>query len=261
MNQQSSTTQIDYSVESILATINLEDFGFIGNFGRSLHSESANSALEISSGIPSILLADKLQYIVARLREVNPAAIQSNPNYWQKLTGTHLAKTVKFEVINQTVGQLIANASETANEVIRLANAMQLGLQEHERDVQYLRAHIEAAEYYLRTNPHFSRRSGLEIESVGERFLRRIQNLKALLTSKEMDSVQIKMTINEAIDIVDRYCQVRDIMVPMWLDHVNKLRHSMSNDPALLAAATKAHTELVNGLINILKSKNYTIGA
>lgn len=261
MNSHIATIQKAPNVEEIMSFIKLDDFNFIGNYGRLLNSDAVNQALDISMTSPSTILAEKLQAIVEKLNMADPSILQVTPTYWQKLTGSHLAKIVRFEAINKTADQLISEASDVANKVTQLANSMRKAFHDHEHEMAFLKVHIEAGERFLTENPSTMEKSALDIESPGERFRKRIQNLKALLASKEMHSVQIRLVIAQAIDIVDRFCQVRDVLVPVWLHHVQKLKYGVNNNPELINSALKAQDALVKGLTGVLNSKNQAIGA
>lgn len=261
MSNPSTNALKNPTVDEIISSVNLNDFNFVGNYGRLLNSDAVNQALDISMTSPSTVLAEKLQAIVEKLNVANPSVLQETPTYWQKVTGSHLAKVVRFEAINKTADQLISEASELAEKVAQLANSMRKAFHEHEHEMAFLRVHIEAGERYLAEHPATMEKSVLDIESPGERFRKRIQNLKALLASKEMHSVQIKLVIAQAIDIVERFCQVRDVLVPVWLHYVQKLKYGVNNNPELIDSAHRAQEALVKGLSDVLNSKNQAIGA
>lgn len=201
------------------------------------------------------VLAAKIGEIVTTLADADPQKIARKPNWLERITGGALEKRVRYQTARKSLDSALEDAEGKAQRVRDTLAALDTMLIEHSAQAEQLRAYIKAGRDYLDENPEAGEvaAGALEFDRPRERFARKLANLATLLASHEMSVTQMKLTRAQAVDMLDRFNETVSVLVPVWRQHTLALITTNNMSPAMVAAATKAHRELMRNLSKSLE--------
>lgn len=253
MNFDQLSANFETIKQEAFDSINLSNASMVASFGAIPEDKSVDELLDIAQVSPVTLLAKRLEDIARLLYNADPNVLKVQPSILSRFTGAHLAKVVRFESANKSVEELLADAERVAKSAVELTQGLKQTLQSHLSELCWIKAHHAAGVEFLDANPSVGLpQSALDFGNPRDRFEKRLQNLATLAHSKEMHTVQINLVISNAEQIVDRFYQVRDMLVPIWKQRVQTLKHGINNSADVINSANDAHAELINGLAEII---------
>jgi uncharacterized protein YaaN involved in tellurite resistance len=204
-------------------------------------------------------LAGQINLIIQFMKAADPKRIAIKSSWFARFTGANLERRVRFEVAKVSLDELIEQAGVTSKTVSEAITAMDSLINQNREQTEELRTYIEAGKQYLQANPQdqaSQQAEHLSFENPHERFARRLSNLSALLASHEMSVIQLRLVRAQAIDLLDRFVETTTVLIPVWQQHKVALSSATTLDPAMVAAATKAHDALQLSLANSVASFN-----
>lgn len=237
-------------------TFDLNSTEFISEFGRSDIDdkviERATSYLEAS---PVGLLADSMAEILRALQGADPRRIAKKSGFFARFTGADLhaiaAVTSSQEMLESKVEQadpVATQLEEFLSNVDGVLNVMQLG-------TKGLIEQLEAGRTFLRENPSAGVPQGpQQFDNPRERFSRRLANMATLVASHEMTWHQLRLARAQAVDMLDRYREVREVLLPVWRQHQLALANQKLLDPASSVKAIQAHEAMQTAVAASLKN-------
>ena len=251
-DNQISVEQIKKEVLPVLFrnTSTLAGYGAVESNSEALHSFS-----NLMEGGAVGSLASKIGEIVAKLSDADPQRIAEQPTWLDKLLGRQVEKQVRYQVARKALDELIADAEEVAQRVRDTIKALDGLLSTHANEAQRLNTYIKAGREFLDENPTagVAAAGDLEFDKPRERFARKLANLATLLSSHEMSVTQMKLTRAQAVDMLDRFSETSNVLVPVWRQHTLALITTKNMNPAMVAEATKAHHALMRSLSKSLE--------
>lgn len=236
--------------EVILPTL-FSDANAISRYGESEISSNAMdrySSLMEKSAVSA--LSGSISQIVNALAEADPRTIARKPSWFSRFSGTHLEKKVRYQKARMNVESLIGEGKSFMEHVYEMLHALEDLMVIHHQEIERLKVYIDAGREYLREVPEEPKADNLNIvfDKPRERFARKIANLATLLASHEMSVTQMKITRAQCIDILDRFNETVNVLVPVWRQHTLSLITTTNMDPDMVSKATQAHQALMKSL-------------
>lgn len=261
MNTETTNDDFESIKREAHNKINLSDSSMIASYGSIPDDKGTNELLDLAQASPVTVLAKCLEDIAKMLSGANPNVLKETPGLLSSFTGAHLAKVVRFESANKSVEVLLMDAERVSKNAKELTVGLKRSLETHLQELAWIKAHHAAGREYIEGNPSAgSTQSLLDIGNPRERFEKRLQNLATLIHSKEMHTLQINLVISNAEQIVDRFHQVKDLLVPIWKQRVQTLKYGVNNSVDVINSANRAHADLVDGLAQIINLKTTAVG-
>jgi Toxic anion resistance protein (TelA). len=239
------------SLREVILPSLLTDANAISRYGDSAISSTAMdrySSLMEKSAVTA--LSESISRIVSALGEADPRTIARKPSWLARFTGTHLEKRVRYQNARANVEALITEGKGFMEHVYELLHALEDLMQIHVQEVERLKIYIDAGREFIRSAPEQPQSEDLDVvfDKPLERFSRKVANLATLLASHEMSVMQMKITRAQCIDILDRFNETVNVLVPVWRQHTLTLMTTKSMDPAMVSKATQAHQALMRSL-------------
>jgi plasmid stabilization system protein ParE len=224
-------------------------------------SETIAKTTSLMEQSPVSQLAGRIKQIISYLSDADPQAIQVKATWWGKLTGSALENRLRFEVARESLEETLADASKWSDKTEKAIELIDRLLSQNEAETAALKLHIEAGKTYLQENPESGKpvEGAMSFENPRDRFIRRLQNLSALLASHEMSVLQLRLVRGQALDLLDRFVETTTVLVPVWRQHSLAIASSTNLDPKMVAAATAAHNALQKSLASSLISLDKTL--
>lgn len=245
------------AIDQIVDSIDFDRDGFIGQFGKPKDAASALGELsDLLESSPSAKLAAALKGVVDLLSRADPAKVPRKPNWLSRFTGAGLEQKLDYEEARQGVEVMLTKADGLADEARALVARVGAEVATQVDVAGDLDRHIKAGQAYLAANPTAGvpAPGAMTFEaSPRERFSRRLTNLAALLASHEMGTLQLKLARAQLSDLIERYDEVRQVLVPAWRQHALAVANRANLDAPALAAANQAHAALSASLAKCLE--------
>ncbi|EBM5962830.1 TPA: toxic anion resistance protein [Salmonella enterica subsp. enterica serovar 16:l,v:-] len=239
------------SLREIVLPALMTDANAIGQYGDSAISSDAMdrySHLMEKSAVSA--LSESISRIVNALADADPRSIAKKPSWFAKFSGSHLEKRARYQKARMNVEGLIGEGKGYMAHVYETLHALEDLMDIHVRESERLKIYIEAGRDFLRQLPDEPKPDELNVvfDKPRERFARKIANLATLLASHEMSVMQMKITRAQCIDILDRFNETVNVLVPVWRQHTLSLITTNNMDPAMVSKATQAHQALMKSL-------------
>jgi len=229
----------------------LRDAEAISHYGDSAISSGAMdrySTLMESAAVTG--LSDTISSIVAALTQADPRTIARNPSWYDRFTGKHIEKRVRYQNARDEVEALLVVGNthlDRVNETLKVLDELQ---DIYRDEIARLQVFIQAGRDFLASK---AGQDEQDIDALGfdrprERFARKLTNLATLLASNEMAAMQMKMTRAQCIDLVDRFIETTRVLVPVWRQHTLSLITIKNIAPDDIAKASQAHQALLSSL-------------
>jgi len=200
-------------------------------------------------------LAVKIGEVVAKLTDADPQKIAHKPTWYERLLGHSIERQVRYQVARKALDDLLSEAEGVAQRVRDTLRSLDGLLVSYEDEARRLRASIQAGREFLDENPGagVAADGELAFDRPRERFARKLANLATLLSSHEMSVTQMKLTRAQAVDMLDRFGETANVLVPVWRQHTLALITTKHMSPAMVSEATKAHHALMRSLSKSLE--------
>ena len=148
----------------------------------------------------------------------------------------------------------IAHADPVAAELEQFLANVDDVLDAFQKGTLELSAQLEAGRAYLRDNPDAGKPQGTQqFDNPRERFSRRLTNMATLVASHEMTEHQLRLSKAQALDMLDRYREIRDVLLPVWRQHQLAIANQKLLDPVSSSKAIRAHEAMQLAVAETLK--------
>lgn len=227
----------------------------INDYGQLAPTQPQGTDMEalLESG-PVRALATSIADIIGRLRAADPRVASRRPTRLEKLTGANTERVVKYHVARSTLDAEIEKARIRAVAARIAIRQMDASVDLIEDEIAQLDQSIEAAKDYLRAHPNAGRGEvGALHDSPRERLERRITNLGVLRLSHVQVKAQMALAKGNAVDLLDRFGESVDVLVPVWRQNAIGIVNGRDLDPEQIASATGAHDNLLRELSKLQK--------
>ena len=228
----------------------------LGEYGK---TETQGSTLDeysslVESGSVSAL-AGKIGEIIENLAAADPQKLAKKPTRVEIFFGAAVERQVRYQVARKGIDTLLEEAESIAQRVRDTLSALNALMLTHEDERNRLIAHIQAGQEFLDENPDVGAAvdGDISFDRPRERFARKLANLSTLLSSHEMSITQMKLTRAQAVDMLDRFNETANVLVPVWRQHALTLITTKNMHPDMIADATRAHKALMLSLSKSLE--------
>lgn len=140
--------------------------------------------------------------------------------WWRKFTGEELEREVSFGYTCRQIESLAAMGVKVSSHLSQLHTSLE---QEHcvlGLDQQLLETDVQAGNILLSTAPAaLAFAQALDEESI-QRFARKLTNVEAVLTALQLTRSQYLVAAQHAKEMVDRFDEIRTLLVPLWYQRV-----------------------------------------
>jgi len=226
----------------------------IGRYGPAdLASASAEPAWQDGS---ANALAQALAELVSRLSEHDPNALLQRAGWWERFTGADIEERLRRRIAMGSNGDVLARIEREAIAVRASVDRLDAQLLEHDVQGVRLQVYIDAGVQFLQELP-----AAVDIDDGApvldrpvERLQRRVANLTALLASHSMSRMQVQLARSHAIDLLDRYSETVQILLPIWRQTIQALHNSDNASPQMIASAAQAQDQLKQALQQLLRT-------
>lgn len=171
-------------------------------------------------------------------------------NFIQKWLGIDLeqqAGSVRYlKDLNALVKEADRLSQKVATELYQSQKNMQI-LHELRVDMAH---NVVAAEQFLEELPQFAPIH--QIESIEHRLHKKINTLMTSQSATDLAMLQIQLSQNIALTILDRFNEAKNVLIPAWQQHV--LQVQQARTPLELQKLNEARDRLVRTLDSAIKS-------
>jgi hypothetical protein len=226
----------------------------IGRYGPAdLASASAEPAWQDGS---ANALAQALAELVSRLSEHDPNALLQRAGWWERFTGADIEERLRRRIAMGSNGDVLARIEREAIAVRASVDRLDAQLLEHDVQGVRLQVYIDAGVQFLQELPAAvdSDDGAPVLDRPVERLQRRVANLTALLASHSMSRMQVQLARSHAIDLLDRYSETVQILLPIWRQTIQALHNSDNASPQMIASAAQAQDQLKQALQQLLRT-------
>jgi len=223
----------------------------IGEYGALADTSAKIDQLsDLMEGGSVSALAAKISEILTKMSDASPEQVARKATWVEKVLGGAVEKQVRYQLARTALEDLLAEASDQAQEVSSTVAAISKLIISHADDAKALKLYIQAGQEFLVENPTVGMPADgdFEFDRPRERLARKLTNLATLLTSHEMSITQMKLSRAHALDMLDRFRETVTLLVPVWRQHSLNLITTKYMSPAMVEAASKAHKALVASL-------------
>lgn len=259
-----TTADFVYRIKRELIPRLFEQPSLISSYGT--NSEQSNSLNEFSQLMEQGSvgkLSMEIESIIHMLGHADPQKIARPTAGFGKwlddLMGKSIENKVLYEQARNSLDAMINNAQVIAKSVEQMLISIEHLIAQHRTEVDQLSKYIQAGREFLAEHPQATpdEVGVTQFDRPYERFARKLTNLATLEASHKMSLMQLKLTQAQAIDMLDRFTETTQVLIPVWRQHTLGLITHSSMSPEMMAQANAAHEALMKSLTNSLtESKN-----
>lgn len=200
-------------------------------------------------------LAQALGELVARLPEHDPRALLQAGTWWQRFTGADIEARLRRRIAMGSNTALMGQIEQQAVAVRANAEHLQACLKEHDVVAAQLQVYIDAGLQFLQEMPTDAADDSdpLRLDRPVERLRRRVANLTALQGSHAMSRMQLQLARRNAIELLDRYSETVEILLPIWRQTILALHNADEASAQMVARAAQAQDQLMQALRQLLQ--------
>ncbi|HEY0820318.1 MAG TPA: protein KlaA [Rhizobacter sp.] len=226
------------------------DTARIGSYGGEDGGAAVLSALSAKlENSPVSLLHQQISAVIDGLNGAHPQKILRKPTWFSQLMGREIEANVRYQVSRLELEQRVKAAQQTAEAVRTLIGEIEATIAANAGQIAELRTCVQAGREYLAEHPQAGMPTeALAFDNPRERFARRVTNLAMLLQSTEAEVVQLGIARANAIGMLDRFSDTCTVLLPVWRSNIIGLLNHADLSSDKIAAATKAHDDLLNSL-------------
>lgn len=228
----------------------------LGEYGAGEASSEAMNEYSnlLESGAVGVL-AGMISEIVGKLGDADPKRVAQKPTWLDRLLGREVERQVRYQVARKALDELLKETQGVAQRVRDTLSKLDGLLLSHVAEVERLRIYAQAGREFLDENPQagLMMAGSFEFDRPRERFARKLANLATLLSSHEMSITQMRLTRAQAVDMLDRFSETVNVLVPVWRQHTLTLITTRNMNQAMAAEAIQAHHALMRSLSKSLE--------
>lgn len=172
------------------------------------------------------------------------------------LTGSDLLSDVEHHTSNRGLPGALRRAGTQADALRTFIETAATSHEELRSSIAQLEAYLDAGETYLRENPAAGSSDGHGIATLSsrDRFIRKLANLRALHTSHLLSIEQLKLAVAQATDMLDRYDELVDVLLPIYRQHQMAQANKKFLAPHAVALAVQTHEHIQATVSQSLKA-------
>lgn len=240
--------------------INLDDPSFVGRYGSEVVSaQDSNKVIAALESSPITALAHSMQAVlfVTRRSSLERKRGQLVRRLFSAITGNlDRLEDEAIEVVGR--GTLDRHMNDAANAAARIQDFVDMAgsmVGDLQRQAAHLDVLVDVARKYMEANPMAGRGTQHEFQTVShrDRFERRVAHLAALQVSHQMSIAQLRLAVGQATDMLDRFQELRDVLVPVYRQHQLATANRNFLSPEVSALAVKAHEAIQKSIDVSLK--------
>ena len=229
----------------------------IGEYGKFQADKARDGVIDRLLGVsPSTGLSESIRSVVLCLVDADPKTVSHKPGFWSKFTGSADAGRVRFEVAKGSIETLLANATKEADRVRTIVASIDGLIQQLLEETVFIELHVQAAHQFMASGGRGEdatrqAANGYELETVKERFYRRVLSLQALNLSFSQTIEQLRLLKHQLIDVLDRFDETSQVLLPLWRQSMLALGLQQHATGEQLHRAIHAHETLRKSLASI----------
>ena len=185
----------------------------ISEFGRMPATPSLAWAQE---KLPVEKLSEQIQRLLGLLAQAHPYLTTRKHSLLSRVTGSALVKRLDHHLAVQELPEVLQQSEAAAQRVRELWAHAKAVLEETSGQEAELKALLDGAQAWLRDHPEAGESDSALSASPRERLLKRLTNLHALVLSLGIHRQQHQLVQDQILGVLDRYHQVRDVLLPVW---------------------------------------------
>lgn len=239
-------------IDTVRKGIRIEDSQYVSKYGQStIGTEAHQGVLEHLENSPIAALAGFMQKILLATKDT----AQTSPTAKRKSLAARISELVfgagleEEIVVVQSKKVLNTNLSEAQKHADSIAKFLELASGMTGRlsaEASEIDSYVEAGRAFLADNPEVGKPQPGQMEFVNhrERFERRLSNLQTLYVSHLMSITQLKLAQAQAIDILDRFKELRDVLLPVYRQQQLASANKQFLNPEVARLAVQAHESI-----------------
>lgn len=225
----------------------------LGTYGSVLGKDVASRMQEVQSGLQSLQSAGldgAISELICGVRDANPANLKRRWSWLDRFLGRDVELEVRYVVSASRIDTLAAQVASVGDRVREMHHAISEQLAQLRREIPRLSVFIEAGQAYLGDHPD----AGASGDAPGvfsdtrARFERRLDSLRSVLLSHEMAIAQIALVLSQSLDLLDRFDEVREVMLPAWQHQRLALDSAPGDANGAFAEALATHDQILASL-------------
>lgn len=226
------------------------DTARIGSYGGEDGGATVLSALSAKlENSPVSVLHQQIGAVIDGLNGAHPQKVLRKSTWFSRLMGNEIEVNIRYQVSRMELEQRVKAAQLTAEAVRTLIGEIESTIAASAAQIAELRTCVQAGREYLAEHPQAGvPTEALAFDNPRERFARRVTNLALLLQSSEAEVVQLGIARANAIGMLDRFTETCTVLLPVWRSNIVGLLNNADVSSEKIAAATKAHDDLMKSL-------------
>lgn len=199
-------------------------------------------------------LSQLIGRMISHLNESNRYLKPKKFNFLQKWLGIDLEQQAGSVSYLNDLNSLVKEAD-------RLSQRVAAEIYQSQKNMQTLHGlrvemahYVVAAEEFLQDVYLFA--SAQQIENIKERLHKKINTLMTSQSATDMATLQIQLSQNIAMTILDRFNEAKNVLIPSWQQHV--LQAQQAQTPQDLQRLNEARDRLINTLDRAIKTNQTT---
>lgn len=206
--------------------------------------------------VKSLQTAPQLSQIISQMiNHLNQSGRYLKPkkfNILQKWLGIDLEQQAGSVSYLNDLNTLVQDAARLSERVSVEIYQSQKNMQSL-HDLRFDMAHyVVAAEQFLQEVDHFATSSTLD--HIKDRLHKKINTLMTSQSTTDMAMLQVQLSQNVAMTILDRFNEAKNVLIPAWQQHVLQVQQAQS--PLELKRLNEARDRLIQTLDRAVQSNH-----
>lgn len=233
----------------------LTDAAFISSYGRNqVDDRFVAEATKYLEASPVSQLGGLMTQILAALKGADPRQLTRPMGVLGRMIGRDVVLTSTVSVSRDQLEYLLGQADPVAKALETFLSRIDGVMASFSEGVLSMRVQLEQGRHFLDSNPTAGLPvAGEQFDNPRERFSRRVNNLATLVTTHDLTAYQLRLAKSQALDMFDRYTEIRDVLVPVWRQHQLALANQAQLDPEGTAKAIEAHQAMQTAVADALR--------
>lgn len=216
------------------------------------HIVQAQNQLLLSQSIQSSeQLSQGIRQLIERLNQSKKYLGQKKYNFLQRWFGIDLEQQASSLRFLEDINQLIDSATRLSHQVATEIYQSQKQMKELEQLRVEMAHYIVAAEQFVQECPVFANNQ-MSLHSFLGRLNKKINTLMTSQSATDMAMLQRILSQNIAMTILDRFNEAKNILIPVWQQHVFQLQ--TAQNPQELQQLNEARERLIQTLDHAVKT-------
>jgi hypothetical protein len=239
-------------IDTVFKGIKIEDSQYVSQYGQStIGTEAHQGVLDHLENSPIAALAGFMQQILMATKDTKESSAKVVRKSLMERVGDFVfgAGIEEEIVVVQSKRVLNANLSEAQKHADSISKFLELAAGmtgKLSTEASEIDSYVEAGRAYLAENTEAGKPQPGQMEFVNhrERFERRLSNLQTLYVSHLMSITQLKLAQAQAIDILDRFKELRDVLLPVYRQQQLASANKQFLNPEVARLAIQAHESI-----------------